>query len=89
MAKYDKITTGLIIQLPDAVGVGVIIQATNIGKGWYKAVVVCYDCAVMLCKLKIQENGENIDIKDVHCYDTLEVAKALVAKALRNGDIKE
>ena len=84
MAKYDKITEGLVIQLPDGFGVGVIIQATNIGKGWYKAVVVCYDCDVMLCKLKIQENGENIDIKDVHYYNTLQVAKAL-----RNDNIKE
>lgn len=84
MAKYDKIIAGLVIQLPNIVGTGVIIQATNIGKGWYKAVVVCYNCDVMLCKLKIQENGENIDIKDIHYYDTLQVAKAL-----RNDDIKE
>lgn len=83
MAKYDKIIAGLVIQLPRG-GTGVIIQVTNIGKGWYRAVVVCYDCDVMLCKLKIQENGEDIDIKDVHYYDTLKVSKAL-----QNDNIKE
>jgi hypothetical protein len=83
MAKYDKIIAGLVIQLPRG-GTGVIIQATNIGKGWYRAVVVCYDCDVMLCKLKIQENGEDIDIKDVHYYDTLKASKAL-----QNDNIKE
>lgn len=83
MAKYNKIIAGLVIQLPRG-GTGVIIQATNIGKGWYKAVVICYDGDVMLCKLKIQENGEDNDIKDAHYYDTLKVSKAL-----QNGDIKE
>lgn len=88
MKKYNKITTGLLIQLPDVVGMGVIIQTTNIGKGWYKAVVVCYDCDVMLCKLKIQENGENLDIEDVHYYDTFKIANQ-VAKVLQNDNIKE
>ena len=83
MTKYDKIIAGLVIQLPRG-GTGVIIQVTNIGKGWYRAVVVCYDCDVMLCKLKIQENGEDIDIKDVHYYDTLKVSKVL-----QNDNIKE
>ena len=83
MAKYDKIITGLVIQLPRG-GVGVIIQATNIGKGWYRTVVICYDGDVMLCKLKIQGNGEDIDIKDVHYYDTLKASETL-----QNGDIKE
>ena len=83
MAKYDKIIAGLVIALPRG-GTGVIIQATNIGKGWYRAVVVCYDGDMMLCKLKIQENGEDIDVKDVHYYDTLKVVKAL-----QNNDIKE
>lgn len=83
MAKYDKIIAGLVIQLPRG-GTGVIIQATNIGKGWHRAVVICYDGGVMLCKLKIQENGEDIDIKDVLYYDTLRAVKAL-----QNNDIKE
>ena len=76
MTKYDKIIAGLVIQLPKG-GTGVIIQATVLGKGWYRTVVICYDGDVMLCKLKIQENGEYIDTKDVHYYDTLRVAKTL------------
>ena len=64
--KYKEIIVGLVIELPEQPGhVGVIVNSTKVNKDWYKVVVVCDDADILVCNLKIKDDGEYLDYK--HC----------------------
>ena len=70
MAIYEEIIPGLVIELPEEPGHnGVILDTTRLNKEWYKATVLCEDGDILVCKLKIQANGEYLDCKDSVRYD--------------------
>ena len=76
--KYEEIIPGLVIELPEEPGhVGVILDTTRLNKEWYKVTVLCQDGDVLVCKLKLREDGEYLDHKDLARYDGAGLTKRL------------
>lgn len=70
---------GLVIELPELAGVGIVIDATRQRKDLYKATVVCNDGRICILQFesKSQKVGEIINPIDYSFYDTTAIALIL------------
>lgn len=70
---------GLVVELPDHNGIGVVLDATRQGKHLYKATVVCDNGDIMIAQftnlsLKV---GETLDYIDYTFFEVSRVAEYL------------
>lgn len=75
----NKTLKGLVIELPEQKGFGVIIDATKQGKELYKATVVCESREICILQFKTasEKIGEIIKPIDYAFYDSNEIASIL------------
>lgn len=70
---------GLVVNLPDCSGTGVVLDATRQGKGLYKATIVCDNGDLMIAQFKTNSIriGEDIEYIDYSSFSPRDIAKLL------------
>lgn len=66
----QKSLVGLVVQLPDSEGTGVIIDATRQRENLYKGTIIMYTGEVMIARFNVNapEINEPITYKEWHIY---------------------
>lgn len=67
----QKSLVGLVVQLPDSEGNGVIIDATRQRENLYKGTIVMYTGEIMIARFNVNkpEIDEPINYKEWHIYN--------------------
>lgn len=75
----SKTLNGLVVELLDCSGIGVVLDATKQGKNLYKATIVCDNGDVIIAQFKNNsiKVGEDITYIDYFRYNPKEIAKLL------------
>lgn len=75
----NKTLNGLVVELPDSSGNGVVLDATKQGVDLYKATIVCDNGDIMIAQFKTDsiKVGENITYIDYYGYNPNEISKLL------------
>ena len=75
----SRTLNGLVVELPDGSGSGVVVDATKQGSNLYKVTIITNDGAVLIAQFRANSSnvGEDITYVDYYGYYPNEISKLL------------